>query len=174
MGVDKRKTAEVSFRPPIRTTRAQISERARTPPPAFLFLQSTLSKSHRNAARRPRPELLMEPNAPSGVNAAEAYRPVIFPGASPASLKEVAARTQQNRRQSSLPAQPLLDTYSIREGQASDAKILQKFRHLHLSESIHALDGPEFAARERLKRLPHRRFLTNWSHSCLIARASSR
>ena len=143
MGVDKRKTAEVSFRPPIRTTRAQISERARTPPPAFLFLQSTLSKSHRNAARRPRPELLMEPNAPSGVNAAEAYRPVIFPGASPASLKEVAARTQQNRRQSSLPAQPPLDTYSPTLGQAAFAKILQKKSPRRPCQSIRHVRGPD-------------------------------
>lgn len=71
---------------------------ARTPPPAFLFLQTTLSKSPGDR-RCEIPEPVMEPKAPPGVNAADnGLRGKS--GARPASLLENDAASMQNRTQS--------------------------------------------------------------------------
>jgi len=72
---------------------------ARTPPPAFLFLQTTLSKSAGDTQGCEIPEPVMEPKAPPGVNAADnGLRGKS--GARPASLLENDAASMQNRTQS--------------------------------------------------------------------------
>ena len=59
------------------------------PPPAFLFLLTTLSKSRENMAKEPCPQPLMEANAPSGVKRSGGVGPGNFPVPSPLRFKKL-------------------------------------------------------------------------------------
>ena len=88
------------------------------PPPAFLFLQTTLSKNRGNTAEGRHP---LTPDGSKCATMSQTQRtlcPGLNSGARPVSLQEIDARTQQNRRQCSF-ARATGSRYRLPNGRSS-------------------------------------------------------